>query len=217
MNFDYVIDSDAKFLAWKGMTSGCEKVLIRKGTWTLASGGIPLSTTGTKVVVGESGSLLVFSASTQGLYYYMNPKTLDYNMNGVTCSVINLAGYSSVSGFSYCPNLTNCSGSVNAGVNGSATGFLICTNLTNCSGSGNASGNASGIGIAYGFLTCTILTNCSGSASTGTSGLGYGFNGCKKMQQNSHGTCTTAAYYISYADSASANACADTAAGGYNS
>jgi hypothetical protein len=37
------------------------------------------------------------------------------------------------------------------------------------------------------------------------------------MQQNSHGTCTTAAYYISYADSASANACADTAAGGYNS
>jgi hypothetical protein len=46
--------------------------------------------------------------------------------------------------------------------------------------------------------------------------LEYGFYGCKSVQQcNSTGDSNP--YSASYADSGTSNACADTAAGGYNS
>jgi len=282
INFDYIVDSDAKFLAWQGMTSGCEKVLIRKGTWTLASGGILLSTTGTKVVVGESGSQLVFSNATSGLYYSSVPTTLDYYINNVSlsssgtgasfgfyncnnlteCIAISTGGGSGIgNGFYHCTNLINCNGT------GSGSGFYDCTNLINCNGTGTGAGvgagsgggmgfsvcnklmicngtaSGSGSGSGWGFYCCNDLMNCNGSgtgsgatgagrgfdscnsvtacAGVGTSagvGVGYGFLNCKKMQQNKpNGASKTATYSVSYADSGTANLCADTAAGGYNS
>jgi hypothetical protein len=146
-------------------------------------------------------------------------------------------------GFISCTNLTNCTGTGTGTGNGTSYGygFSNCTNLTNCTGTGT--GTSTGTGIGYGFLNCTNLTNCTGTgtgtsngagygygfyACTGvilcagqglsSSGTGYGFYSCHKMQQNKpSGASKTSTYSASYADSGSTNACADTAAGGYNS
>jgi len=273
MNFDYVIDSNAKFLAWQSKTSGCEKVLIRQGSWTLATGGIPLTTTGTKVVIGESGSNLVFSASDKGLYYSTIPDSLDYYIRDVTVTLtsnastgfgfnactnltncksdtiglsgssysngygfsnctnlINCAGYGSGTGtiqgygygFSNCTNLINCAGygfGTGTGTGNSFSyGYYTCKNLLNCEGSGQAAVSGTGFGSAYGFDACTSLTSCFGDGYAVATGVGYGFHACKKMQQNkARSASTTATYNVSYADSGTANLCADTAAGGYNS
>jgi hypothetical protein len=109
-----------------------------------------------------------------------------------------------------CSILISCTGTgtgTGSGIYG-GSGFFICTVLNACTGIGSG-------GIGNGFLSCTVITNCTGSG-TGSS-YGYGFADCKKMQQNRHGTCTTAAYNTSYADAGMSYACADTAAGGYNS
>lgn len=77
-----------------------------------------------------------------------------------------------------------------------------------------ASGDSSVIGM--GGIT-GAYNNKLGTFTKSGAGVGYGMMLCKKCQQNSVVSASTAKYFQSYADSGTANACADTAAGGYNS
>ena len=133
------------------------------------------------------------------------------------------------SGFHTCTYLTSCTGIAHAGV--LACGFHSCSHIHSCVGT--ASGDGTTVGFqdctyiydsqgrgydgtgGYGIQTATVVIGCVGSG-TGSS-VGYGFANCKKMQQNSQGTCTTAGYTGCYADKGTTDAVADTAAGGHNS
>jgi hypothetical protein len=93
----------------------------------------------------------------------------------------------------------------------------------------------SGTGSSIGIQTSGIVQNCyvhdcAGDASTGFYGrtsynlvdnisgnAGYGYKECRKCQQNKGSNCSSASYSTSYADSGTANACADTPDGGFNS
>jgi hypothetical protein len=160
-------------------------------------------------------------------------------VNCVATGICNASG--NAYGMSACTNLTNCTAvaTVNGGGAGYGYAFFACTHLTNCTGT--ATGSATGGGVAfkncnrlnncvgvgnggassgpgYGFDTCITVLGCAGQGLAAGSGVGYGFFGCTKMQQNKPSAGSkTATYNTSYADSGSSNACADTAAGGYNS
>lgn len=69
----------------------------------------------------------------------------------------------------------------------------------------------------YGIQTASRVSYCVVKNIISTGAQGYGLNNCKKCQQNISTGCSTANYNNAYADSGTANACADTAAGGYNS
>jgi len=75
---------------------------------------------------------------------------------------------------------------------------------------GNA--NATGIYLGTGITGC-IIDNVQANGT----GDGYGLLECNSCMNNKATNCSTAPYYNSYADSSTGNACADTAAGGYNS
>jgi hypothetical protein len=187
--YDLVIDSNAKFLSWQ--TSGTwPKVLIRTGTWTLASGGIDLTARGTKAIVGESGSQLLFANTDKGLYYTSLPTDSDHYIRDVAVSC---AYTGSSTGFTNCTNLTNCTaigngtvtgvglygcsnlngcigqgtGTDTVNINNSGYGFSSCTNLNGCVGTGTGTGgsvqgDASGLGAGAGFFNCSILSHCIG-------------------------------------------------------
>ena len=226
--YDLVIDSDAKLAAWAA-SGTWEKVLVKKGTWTLASGGVDLTARGTKLVIGEPGSKLVFSSAVNGLYYTSTPTTKDYRMDGVT---VETTGTGTAVGFNNCTNITNCTGTgTGTGTGYGGVGFNNCTNITNCTGTGTCTTTVNGAGFSgctnmtnctgtgdggngYGFSGCTNMTNCTGTG-TGT-GTGRGFYICKKCQQNK-AAGSTAKYYESYADAGTAYPCADTPNGGFNS
>lgn len=217
--FTYEVDSNQALKDWANNASGNDysAVLIRKGTWT-STVGVNLTEAGTKVVVGEAGSKLVFndnSRSIYGLYYsYLTPTDADYWMRDVTiectgtnsdynfsysfhrctnlsnCTVISTGTdpFSSSHGFSYCTNLANCTGTGSDFDYG--YGFYYCTNLTNCKGTGYGTGpNGSG----YGFYKCTNLTNCTGTGNSFSSG--YGFHSCTNLTNcNGTGTGTANGY-----------------------
>jgi hypothetical protein len=211
INFDYVIDSNVKFLAWQSMTSGCTKVLIKTGTWTLASGGINLTTTGTKVIVGETGSQLVCSSATYGLQYSTIPTTLDYRMVNVNVSANKEGTYALSVGFYNCTNLTECTGTgTGTGTDSTGFGFYNYSNLTSCVGTG--------IGelLGCGFNDGVSVINCTGSG-LGSGPIGVGFAGSYKCLNNKTGACTSNKYDNSYASADNSAGCADTAAGGWNS
>lgn len=118
-------------------------------------------------------------------------------------------------GFNSCRRISCSQGEAVSGVSGVASGFKSCYQLDSCLGIGTGGTFASN---GLGFQSCVGVVNCSGIGVASGSGAGYAFLGCTKMQQNSpSGASKTATYNTSYADSAAANACADTAAGGYNS
>jgi hypothetical protein len=192
--FTFVVDSDEALAAWANNAEGNDysHVLIKSGEWT-SSKEVNLTTSGTKVVVGQAGSLLSFT-SLRGLAYSGGnpPRTNDYWMNGVNVKVSNNASYC----FFYCMNLTNCSGS-SIGSSG-GYGFYYCYNLTNCTGSTEKIGNSSGYFYGFSYCTnlvnctgntngndgfcfyyCTNLTNCSGTANGARS---YGFINCKSLR-----------------------------------
>jgi hypothetical protein len=122
---------------------------------------------------------------------------------------------SNSNGFNQCGNIVNCTGTGTTGSSGSGYGFRQCNGVSLSVGTGV--GN-SGTGGGCGFVSCVGVVLCQGVGTAAGSGLGYGFNTCTKMQQNKpNGASKTATYITSYADSGSSNACADTAAGGYNS
>ena len=198
VSYTFVVDSNEKLVQWanndKASGQDYTSVLIRKGEWTSTTG-VKLTTAGTKVVVGEPGSKLVFNGVNKGLYYGpTQPNKPDYYMRGVTVTVTADSGY--VYGFHSCTNLTNCSGTGTSSGPDRGTGFMSCTNLTNCSGSGTGTGfdsctdltNCSGTGTSSdrstGFRSCTNLTNCSSTGNsigfmsctnlTNCSGYGYG-------------------------------------------
>lgn len=119
-----------------------------------------------------------------------------------------------------CSQLNNCNAYAytNSAATGYAVGFYNCTGLNNCVGLAHTS-SPTGTSVSYGFWNCTAVVGCAGQGTgNSSSAVGYGYIGCHKMQQNrAIAASKTATYNTSYADSASANAVADTAAGGYNS
>ena len=223
--YTFVVDSNADLTAWANNDRSGGKdytsVLIRKGTWT-SSKGVNLTAAGTKVVVGEAGSKLVFNNTEKGLYYSAVPTGPEYYMRGVTVENTDAGGTDGSSfGFNSCTNLTNCSGTgTGTGTNGSGAGFNSCTNLTNCSGTGTGTGTGTngggcgfnlctnltncsgtgtctgiGTGTGGGFFNCSNLTNCSGTG-TGTNGAGAGFHSCTSLTTCSGtGTGTDGASY----------------------
>ena len=235
--YTFVVDSSAALTAWANNDRSGGKdytsVLIRKGTWT-SSKGVNLTAAGTKVVVGEAGSKLVFNGGEKGLYYATVPTGPEYHMCGVTVESTVTGNTVTGYGFDSCVNLTNCSGTVTGGA-GTGYGFWSCVNLTNCSGTGtgtngagagfwscvnltNCSGTGTGTNDAgAGFWSCARLTNCSGTG-TGTNS-GFGFRSCNAVIGcRAGGHCTTAAFDGCYASNTetSTYACADTANGGFN-
>ena len=183
--YTFVVDSSAALTAWANNDRSGGKdytsVLIRKGTWT-SSKGVNLTAAGTKVVVGEAGSKLVFNGGEKGLYYATVPTGPEYHMCGVTVESTVTGNTVTGYGFDSCVNLTNCSGTVTGGA-GTGYGFWSCVNLTNCSGTGTGTN-----GAGAGFWSCVNLTNCSGTG-TGTNDAGAGFWSCARLT-NCSGTGT---------------------------
>jgi hypothetical protein len=206
-DWDLVIDNDTKLATWAA-SGTYARVLIKAGTWTLASGGVDLTARGTKLVVGEPGSKLVFSSAEKGLYYTTPLTTNDYRMEGV---IVETTSSSNGYGFHSCANLTNCTGT-GTGTDIIGSGFYNCTSLTNCTGTGtggnngygfynctsltNCTGTGTGGNGGAGFVSCKNLTNCTGTG-TGTGNNGYGFYNCKNLI-NCTGTGTGAAGYGFY-------------------
>lgn len=217
--FTYVVDSDEALAAWANATEGNDytSVLIRKGEWT-STVGVNLTTAGTKVVVGEAGSKLVFNGGKSGLYYdgIKPPTGYEYYMRGVTVEIT--TGYSNyLYAFRYCSNLYNCTGIAyrTDSFNCECVGFNECKKLFNCTGIGTGNGSGSG----YGFSDCTNLSNCTGTGTSTSTGSGYGFSSCSAARYcAAGGHCTTSAFNYSFASNSYTNtyACADTANGGFN-
>ena len=179
--FTFVVDSNEKLAAWANATEGNDytSVLIKKGAWT-SNTGVNLTTAGTKVVVGEAGSKLVFNDVEKGLYYvtYRIDFRYDYRMTNVNVEIAG-SGYGSTAITSYCfhscINLSNCCG--DSYDTGSSYGFHSCKNLSNCYGNGR------GIYTGNGFHSCENLSNCIGTGSGDQQGevTGAGFHSCKNL------------------------------------
>jgi len=126
-----------------------------------------------------------------------------------------VSGTGNANGFEACSEVTSSSGFGRAGTTGTGSGFNGCSGVSSSRAEGRG-GSVSGPG--YGFNTCIGVVNNRGVGTAAGAGVGYGFFGSTKCQQNRpNGASKTATYNTSFADSAAANACADTAAGGYNS
>jgi hypothetical protein len=174
--FTFVVDSNSALALWANATGGYDfsSVLIRSGTWTLASGCIDLTTAGTKVVIGEPKSVLVFSSSITGLQYTSLPSTDDYYITGVTIS-LSYTSTMSASAFYLCRNVTNCKAVVSVTSTATGIGFNICTNLINCTSTSTA------VSGANGFISCTNLINCTSTASSSANGYGRAFQSCSNL------------------------------------
>ena len=203
--YTYVVDSDQALIDWANndRNSGQDytSVLIKRGTWS-STIGVNLTNAGTKVVVGEADSKLVFNGVEKGLYYDDIPQSSEYYMTGVNVAVTGDGG-SRCYGFYMCNNLTNCTGIGTGDDSIRCCGFDSCHNLINCTGIVTGNGtysdqvcsfsecdnliNCTGIGTCekagYGFWGCHNLTNCTGiGTSTGTrNGYSRGFWGCHNL------------------------------------
>jgi hypothetical protein len=204
---------------------------------------INLDNTGTIYMFGEPGSLISYTTSTATSIYGLYHATISsiYNselFDSVAVAISNTnVGYGNI-GFCNCRNLRNCQATtgpcggiqgafsactklynckaITSATGGQALGFSSCTDLVSCSGV--VSTNSVTAQSAYGFISCVGIVLCQGQGANSGAGGGYGFYQCSKMQQNkAYATCKTAIYSASYADAGTGNACADTAAGGYNS
>lgn len=119
-------------------------------------------------------------------------------------------------GFDECRTMSAC----NANNNG-VYGFIDCYEISGCYADSNTSDGyksclivsaCTAVGNSLtGFNACNKITSCFSTGNTI-----YGFYNCKTMGFNQSSSNTTANYNTSYADSGTANAAADTAAGGYN-
>lgn len=181
--FTYIVDSDEKLADWANNVVGNDytSVLIKKGTYELSTG-INLTNTGTKVIVGEVGSKLIFNS--YGFSYNSTPQTNDYFIKDVTIESTHNASDTAV--FIRCRNLINCS--VNSALN---IGFYSCKKLYNCyvnisTSRSNVKGfdvcenlydceaYVVGAELSYGFRACSNLINCIGrSTSNVNSGIAF--------------------------------------------
>jgi len=110
---------------------------------------------------------------------------------------------------------------------GGCIGIYNCNYISNSQSISNTASGATGAG----FSTCNYISSCIAqsnkttgyvschniTASYALSNSTYGFLGCNSMGFNKAASNTSGNYSTSYADAGSGNACADTAAGGYNS
>ncbi|MCK9570430.1 hypothetical protein M0R72_15895 [Candidatus Pacearchaeota archaeon] len=135
------------------------------------------------------------------------------------CSISNCdynvdADSNTLKGFYACASMSGCAFSANGSIGTSNTlvGFDHCSNLSGCRDFSNVAGDPSTNHIAFNY--CSNVTVCSSSGNTGFN-YDAGMQYCKSVQQCKMTNATP--YAFSYADSGTANACADTAAGGYNS
>jgi hypothetical protein len=174
--FTYVVDSDEALNDWADNVEGNDYscVLIKSGTWTCTKN-LNLTNCGTKVVIGEVGSKLVFnldisSVSSSGISYSVFPDNNEFFMFNVHISVSRQAN---VIGFNGCINLYNCSVEAN-GVR--AVGFYKSENLINCNAVANATGTEYGVPFYY----CNGVQNCIGSVTSET-GHAMAYSNCEKL------------------------------------
>jgi hypothetical protein len=147
----------------------------------------------------------VYDITTTGdirIYYYMEIATNNtaYGITSTTSGKAILI-YQSIS-------ILSANASYGCNSSGTIRGYFYCYNMSSCKSSGHAAGQY------IGFSHSNNISVCESSGNTGTS-IEIGFTDCRSMQQNH--TDDTTKYNDSYADAGTSNACADTAAGGYNS
>lgn len=173
--FTYVVDSDESLAAWVNNDPGNDYscVLIKKGEWT-SSKNLDLTITGTKIIIGEADSKLIFniaeSTQSTAILYSTIPEINEHFMFNVNL-VCNRE--ENAIGFNQCVNLYNCSVEANGG---RASGFYKCENVINCV----AKCNATGTEYSVPFYFSNGLNNCVAFA-TAQEGTAYGFSKCEKL------------------------------------
>jgi hypothetical protein len=169
--YTFIIDSNEKLAAWAGNVAGNDYsiVLVKSGTWS-SSVEVNLTTTGTKIVVGQPGSLLAFS-SEYGLKYDALPSE-DYMMKDVNVKVYRSVTSPSVFyfytyAFHKCINLSNCKVDIYAYLKNTSGGTAVsrvygfneCKNLQKCYVKASADGITSS-GTALHYEVCYYFNNC---------------------------------------------------------
>jgi hypothetical protein len=191
--FTFVIDSDAKLAMWAANDEDNDYsvVLIKKGTH-VSSSAVNLTTTGTKIVVGQKGSLLSFD-SQEGLKYDSVIDDGTCFMRGVNVKVSYSGSGDNVecSAYANCANLTNCTADAWVVANGddgytfgAAFGFSGCKSLYRCfcvaGGDYVDAGNSGGAsGLCY--VECENLVLCTGKAAPATSDSSGVFVQCERL------------------------------------
>jgi len=154
-------------------------------------------------ITNISGTLTNQQYTFMGFYLCKNIASSSVTDNAITTTDIN----SPLWGYYTCENLVGCEY-----YNNSSTfleGFELCDGLSACSSSSNTAART-----YWGFIGCKNIAACRSITNTGTVNES-GFSYCNSMQQCKSDDTTK--YYNSFSDAGFANACADTAAGGYNS
>lgn len=168
--FTYVVDSDEALEAWANNTSGNDytSVLIKRGIHT-SNKKINLTTTGTKVIVGEVDSILKITESSAEIFKYdEKPNTSDYYMENVC---VDISSTYRPSAFVNCINLTKCKVVGGTGQYGNI-GFKNCSDLYNCYA----------IAADYSFQSCSNLINCIGKTNnSGRTTYGNAFKACSNL------------------------------------
>ncbi len=137
--FTYIVDSNQKLADWANNVSGNDytSVLIKTGEWgpVQPNGRINLTATGTKVIVGQPGNLLVFNDYAFGdfLFYEEIPQdTSNYKIYNVNIKYKkNTSIGTTNSAFSKCVNIEQCSYTVENLLTGQfkMTAFSACENI----------------------------------------------------------------------------------------
>lgn len=200
--FTYVVDSDQALKDWADNIAGNDYscVLIKKGSWSCEQG-INLTTTNTKVVIGEVDSKLIFN-SEFGLFYAELPDELNYFMQNVFVEINVATSYENIP-FYKCINLTNCKGIVN-NTTGQGRCFADCENLINCYANGYGALGGTG------FYNCRNLLNCHGVAITQSENNQCGFMGCYNLE-----SCKGEGYQRGFSGCSYVVGCRATGIGGY--
>lgn len=168
----FTISSNEDLAKWATNASGNDytSVYIAPGTYTLESGSINLTATGTKIVEGHPNAKLVFKSTNAAintnyypaLYYTTKPDSQEYKMTNVIVDVTGMNATSSnvyAVGFYNCINMLNCYATAKSTGTKSwqaAYSYYACSYLINCQGASSGANN----GNAYTFSACTYLTNC---------------------------------------------------------
>lgn len=168
----FTISSNEDLAKWATNASGNDytSVYIAPGTYTLESGSINLTATGTKIIEGHPNAKLVFESTSvaintnyyPALYYTTKPDSQEYKMTNVIIDVTGMNATSSnvyAVGFYNCINMLNCyATSKSTGTKNwqAAYSYYACSYLINCQGASSGANN----GNAYTFASCSYLTNC---------------------------------------------------------
>jgi len=191
--FTFVIDSDSKFQAWVNNTSGNDytAVLIKSGTWSATVTALTVfnfNSRTTKLVVGETGSQLIFVLNASQDFYIFD----GYNLETVRLENINIAfrvGAGKTPGlirpFYRCRNLINCTvDTTTYDLPNTIYGFHTCHRLFNCVFKTGVNGNASSTHWEIGFQDCEYLSACRyyfDSTATSMTTVVNCFSNCKYL------------------------------------